>query len=121
MNFSRLIGTLLCAATVHASAQEFDLLIRGGRVADGSGNPAIFADVAVTGGRIAAIGRVSGPAKRVVEVAGHVVAPGFVDTHTHAEGIEDNPRAENFLRMGVTALVLGNCGSSRLNLGDYFK
>lgn len=121
MNFSRLIGALLCAATVHASAQEFDLLIRGGRVADGSGNPAIFADVAVKGGRIAAIGRVNGPAKRVVEVTGHVVAPGFVDTHTHAEGIEDNPRAENFLRMGVTTLVLGNCGSSRLNLGDYFK
>lgn len=121
MKFSRLIGVLSCAVTIHAEAQQFDLLLKGGRVADGSGNPAFFADVAVKSGRIAAVGRINGTAKRVVDATGQVVAPGFVDTHTHAEGIEDQPRAENFLRMGVTTLVLGNCGSSRLNLGEYFK
>ena len=109
-----LLGTTL-------AAQDFDLLLRGGRVADGTGNPAVFADVAVRGGRIVAVGRVQGAAKRSVEVRGLIVAPGFIDTHTHAEGIEHQPRAENFLRMGVTTLVLGNCGSSRLNLGEYFK
>jgi len=114
-------GSLLCAATVFATAQDFDLLLRGGRVADGTGNPAVLADVAVKGGRIAAVGRVTGTAKRVMDVKGLVVAPGFIDVHTHAEGIEDDPRAENFLRMGVTTLVLGNCGGSRLNLDEYFK
>ena len=121
MNFSPLAALLLGALAVAAPAQDFDLLLRGGRVADGSGTAAVLADVAVKGGRITAIGRVTGTAKRVVEVNGLIVAPGFVDTHTHAEGIEDQPLAENFLRMGVTTLVLGNCGSSRLNLGAYFK
>jgi N-acyl-D-amino-acid deacylase len=121
MQLSFLTGTLLCAATSLAAAQDYDLLLRGGRVADGTGNPAVFADVAVRDGRIAAVGRVTGAAKRTVDVSGLIVAPGFVDTHTHAEGIEDQPLAENFLRMGVTTLVLGNCGGSRLNLGEYFK
>ena len=121
MNFSSFSVLLLCATVSVALAQDYDLLLRGGRVADGTGNPAVFADVAVKGGRIAAVGRVTGTAKRIVDVKGLVVAPGFVDTHTHAEGIEDQPRAENFLRMGVTTLVLGNCGGSRLNLGEYFK
>ncbi|MEN9573303.1 MAG: hypothetical protein RL514_1158 [Verrucomicrobiota bacterium] len=121
MNFALVAALLLCTLVVASPAQDCDLLLRGGRVVDGSGNPAVFADVAVKGGRIAAVGRVTGTAKRVVDVKGLVVAPGFVDTHTHAEGIEDQPLAENFLRMGVTTLVLGNCGSSRLNLGEYFK
>lgn len=121
MQFARLLAALLCTTATLAPAQDFDLLLRGGRVADGTGNPAVFADVAVRAGRIAALGRVTGTAKRTVDATGLVIAPGFVDTHTHAEGIEDNPRAENFLRMGVTTLVLGNCGSSRLHLGDYFK
>ena len=114
----------LCLLLLGASlgtAQEFDLVLHGGRVADGTGNPAVFADVAVRDGRIVAVGRVQGAAKRSVEVRGLIVAPGFIDPHTHAEGIESQPRAENFLRMGVTTLVLGNCGSSRLNLGEYFK
>ena len=121
MNFSSLTGFVLCATAALAQAQEYELVLRGGRVADGTGNPAVFADVAVKGGRIAAVGRVTGKATRVVDVKGLVVAPGFVDTHTHAEGIEDQPLAENFLRMGVTTLVLGNCGGSRLHLGEYFK
>ena len=121
MNSSAFAGLLLGAIVVVTPAQDYDLLLRGGRVADGTGNPAVFADVAVKGGRIVAVGRVPGTAKRVVDVKGLVVAPGFVDTHTHAEGIEDQPLAENFLRMGVTTLVLGNCGGSRLNLGEYFK
>ena len=121
MRLAFLVGICLCAGTALTRAQDFDLLLRGGRVVDGTGNPAVFADVAVRGGRIAAVGHVSSTAKRVVDVKGFVVAPGFIDVHTHAEGIEDQPLAENFLRMGVTTLVLGNCGGSRLNLGEYFK
>jgi len=77
--------------------------------------------VAVRNGRIAALGRIEGDAKLEVDAKGLVVAPGFIDVHTHAEDIEDQPLAENFLRMGVTTLVLGNCGGSELNLGAFFR
>jgi N-acyl-D-amino-acid deacylase len=102
------------------AAQDYDLLLRGGRIADGTGNPLYSADVGIKAGRIAAIGRLAGAAKRVVDAKGLVVAPGFIDVHTHAEDIDDLPLAENFVRMGVTTLILGNCGSSRPDLGAYF-
>jgi N-acyl-D-amino-acid deacylase len=104
-----------------ASAETYDLLIRGGRVVEGTGSPASFADLAVKDGRIAAIGKLAGEAKMTLDVQGFVVAPGFIDVHTHAEDIEDLPLAENFLRMGVTTLVLGNCGGSKLNVAEFFK
>ena len=106
---------------VFARAETYDLLIRGGRVVDGTGSPAAFADVAVKDGRIAAIGKHAGGATTTLDVQGLVVAPGFIDVHTHAEDIEDLPLAENFLRMGVTTLVLGNCGGSKLNVGEFFR
>src|SRR5262249_3309956 len=90
-------------------------------VADGTGNPAYAADIAVTNGRIAVVGRVRGEATTVIDARGLVVAPGFIDVHTHAEEIDEMPRAENFVRMGVTTLVLGNCGSSILDVGSFFR
>ena len=116
-----LLTGLLCLAFASAHAADYDLILRHGRVADGTGNPAFHADVAVKDGRIVALGKISGQAKRIVDARGLVIAPGFVDVHTHAEGIEDLPLAENFLRMGVTTLVLGNCGGSTLNVADYFR
>lgn len=102
-------------------AADYDLVLRNGRVVDGTGNPARFIDVAVKDGRIASAGRVSGNATSEVDVRGLVVAPGFIDVHTHAEDIDDLPRGENFVRMGVTTLVLGNCGGSVRNVGDFFR
>jgi N-acyl-D-amino-acid deacylase len=100
---------------------DYDLVIRHGRIVDGTGNPAYFADVAVSGGRIAAIGRLERKAARDLDAAGCVVAPGFIDVHTHAENIDDLPLAENYVRMGATTLVLGNCGDSVLELGRFFR
>ncbi len=114
-----LVALLLALTSVRA--ETYDLILRHGRVVDGTGNPAFLADIAVKAGRIVALGKISGTATTEVNAAGLVVAPGFIDVHTHAEDIEDLPRAENFVRMGVTTLVLGNCGSSKLNVAEFFR
>jgi N-acyl-D-amino-acid deacylase len=102
-------------------AADFDTIIRNGRVIDGTGNPAFFADVAIKDGRISVIGKVEGSAARQLDAAGKLVTPGFIDVHTHAEDVDEMPQAENFVRMGVTSLVLGNCGSSVANVADFFR
>ncbi len=100
---------------------DFDLVIRGARIADGTGNPLYFADVAVRKGQIAKIGDVPGKGHEEVSGAGLVLAPGFIDVHTHSENIAEIPFAENFLRMGVTTIVTGNCGGSSLEPSKYFS
>jgi N-acyl-D-amino-acid deacylase len=109
---------ILFCTTVFA---EDDLIIRHGRIADGTGNPAFFADIAIKDGHITKIGRIEDKAETELDATGLIVAPGFIDVHTHAEEIRELPLAHNFLRMGVTTIVLGNCGSSVLNVGELFK
>jgi N-acyl-D-amino-acid deacylase len=89
----------------------FDLLIRGGSVVDGTGAPARTADVAVQGGRIVEVGRISGSAKRTLDADGLTVTPGFVDIHTHYDGqvTWDSVLAPSS-QHGVTTVVMGNCG-----------
>lgn len=112
------IAMLAAAALAHAA--DFDVIIRHGRIVDGSGNPAFFADVAVKDGRIVRLGRVEGSAGTEIDATGLVVAPGFIDVHTHADELPERPLAENFLRMGVTTVVVGNCGGSALDVGKFF-
>jgi N-acyl-D-amino-acid deacylase len=109
-----------CTVAPSPRAPDYDLVIRHGRVLDGTGAPAIAADVAIRDGRIAAVGTVTGTGRQEIDAAGRIVAPGFIDVHTHCEDIEDNPPAENFLRMGVTTIVTGNCGSSVTDVGAFF-
>ena len=91
-----------------------DILIRGGQVIDGNGAPARVADVAIRAGRIVAIeADRAESAGRVIDAHGSVVAPGFIDIHTHSDfTLPLNPRAEAKIRQGVTTEVVGNCGFS---------
>jgi N-acyl-D-amino-acid deacylase len=104
-----------------APAATYDIIIRNGRVIDGTGNPAFFADIAISQGRIAEMGRVTGTAPQQIDAKGLIVAPGFIDVHTHADDVALMPKAENFVRMGVTTIVAGNCGGSALDMAQFFR
>ena len=116
-----LIPLLVAALAGHSLAADVDIIIRHGRIVDGTGNPAFFADVGIKQGHIVAIGNLTNSATRELDARGLIVAPGFIDLHTHADEIVENPKAENFLRMGVTTVVVGNCGSSTLDVKKFFN
>ncbi len=106
-----------------AQAPDADLLIRNGKVIDGTGGPWFFADVALRGDTIAAIGRgLPVKARREIDATGLVVAPGFIDIHTHARrGIFEVPSADNYVRQGVTTLVEGPDGGSPIPLRPFLE
>ncbi|GBC80948.1 N-acyl-D-glutamate deacylase [bacterium HR10] len=118
-----LLSAILIWPIAWATAPAYDLVITNGRIVDGTGNPWFIADIGIRDGRIAAIGRIpSEEAARVLDARGLIVAPGFIDVHTHVEGgILRRPTAENFLRMGVTTVVTGNCGGSWLPIGEALR
>jgi len=117
-------ATLAAQAPQGAQAQPFDILIKGGRVFDGTGNPAYPADIGIRDGKIVAVGRLGdAKAARVVDAAGKHVAPGFIDIHSHADdgarptgGFRDaNPRiraAPNLVTQGITTVVVNHDGRS---------
>ncbi len=103
-----------------AAPEPYDLVIRGGTVVDGSGAPGRLADVAVRGDRIVAVGEALDTAgARVVDAAGMVVAPGFIDLHTHLDPLLRLPGAESHVRQGVTTALGGPDGGGPWPLGDY--
>jgi N-acyl-D-aspartate/D-glutamate deacylase len=92
---------------------SYDLIIRDGTVVDGSGLPRYRADVAIAGGRIAAIGKINDSAKEIIDAEGHIVAPGFIDGHTHMDAqIFWDALGTCSCWHGVTTVVMGNCGFS---------
>lgn len=100
-----------------------DVLIKNGRILDGTGNSWFWGDVAVKDGKIVKIGSLQNvQAAKVIDAKGLIIAPGFIDVHTHIEGDEvKNPAADNFLFDGVTTVVTGNCGSSNTDIVAYWK
>jgi N-acyl-D-amino-acid deacylase len=106
----------ICAGlvvAVPAQQPDFDLLIRGGRIVDGTGNPWFAGDIAIRDGRIVGVGRLQGNAVRTIDATGLVVAPGFIDIHNHSDdAVVADPNAESMVRQGVTTMILGEGGSA---------
>src|SRR4029434_598418 len=89
----------------------YDLILKGGRIYDGSGMPSFIGDVATSDGRIEEIGRINASADRVLDVGGLAVAPGIIDFHTHFDAqLWWDPLASSSHEHGVTTVVMGNCG-----------
>jgi N-acyl-D-amino-acid deacylase len=109
--------------TPGAQTPAYDLLIRNGRIVDGTGSPWYRGDLAVRGDTIVRIApRIDAPATRVIDAAGKVVAPGFIDLHTHARrGIFQVPTADNYVRQGVTTLMEGPDGSSPIPIKPFLE
>ncbi len=123
MKARKIILLLGFFAFINAHGQEsFDTIIRNGRIIDGSGNPWYEADVGIVVERITSIGNLSAAsASTDINATGLVVAPGFIDPHTHAiRGIFDVPTAESALLQGVTTLTEGNDGSSPFPVDEHF-
>jgi N-acyl-D-aspartate/D-glutamate deacylase len=92
---------------------QYDLIIRDGTIIDGSGMPRFRADVGIARGKIASIGKLRGRAKQVINAEGHVVAPGFIDAHTHMDAqVFWDPLGTCSCWHGITSVVMGNCGFS---------
>lgn len=116
-------AVLLLAATSAFASPDYDLIIRNGRIVDGTGSPWFRGDVALKGDTIAAVApHLTGKAAREIDASRLVVAPGFIDVHTHARrGIYANPAAENYVRQGVTTIFEGPDGDSPIPIADFLR
>ncbi|WP_153798217.1 N-acyl-D-amino-acid deacylase family protein [Foetidibacter luteolus] len=114
---------LLWLTTVSYAQTTADIIIRNGKIMDGTGNSWFYGDVAIKDGKITGVGNLSGwKSTKTIDATNLIIAPGFIDVHTHIEGDEiKNPYATNFIADGVTTVVTGNCGLSEVDLGKYFK
>jgi N-acyl-D-amino-acid deacylase len=128
--FSILIFTLAASAwLIQEQDQAWDILFMNGRVLDGTGNPSFYADVGIANSKIVAVGNLKkkGTAKQVIDISGKILAPGFIDMHTHAyDRVQDESTwtgadekrfcAPNFVSQGVTSLVSNMCGGGPTDL-----
>lgn len=114
---------LLFPLFVFAQQPACDLLIRNGRIIDGTGNNWYYGDIAVKNGKIIGIGRqLNYTAGRTIDATNMVVAPGFIDVHTHIEDDETkDPLAQSFIYDGVTTCITGNCGQSNVDIAKYLR
>lgn len=106
---------------VFSQTADCDILIHNGKIIDGTGNSWYYGDIAIKNGKIVQAGKtIQLRAKKTIDATGLIVAPGFIDVHTHIEEDEvKQPTADNFIYDGVTTVITGNCGSSNTNIGNY--
>ncbi len=115
-----LLLVILIPSTFAQSRETYDLVINNARIVDGTGNPWFRGSIGIRDGKIATISRFDlSNAGQVIDANNQIVAPGFIDVHAHTEDIFNNPNAENFVRMGVTSLITGNCGGSVTDVGAF--
>ncbi len=114
---------LFLPLTALSQQQDCDILIINGKIIDGTGNNWYYGNIAVKNGIIIRIGRdVKMNATKTIDAKGLIIAPGFIDVHTHLEGDEaGDPKATNFILDGVTTCITGNCGSSQTNIYKYLR
>jgi N-acyl-D-amino-acid deacylase len=117
-----LLLLLITFPVIGFSQTSYDLIIRNGKIIDGTGNSWYYADVAVKDGKIVLIQKnISGTATKIIDAKGLIVAPGFIDVHGHVEsGVFENPAAHNYIYDGVTTVITGNCGNSADDLNYFF-
>jgi N-acyl-D-amino-acid deacylase len=121
-------GAIACGlmfTPAEAQNPPYDLVLRNARIIDGSGSPAYRGDVAISGDTIVNIAPViAGNARRIIDLGGKVLAPGFIDVHTHVRvrrGIFEHPTADNYVRQGVTTVIEGPDGSSPVPLAPFLR
>src|SRR6185369_1913700 len=121
------LGCAFAAWYAFAPFRDLDLLIVNGTVVDGSGGEPYVGDVGVRGGKVVGISRwrfLFSKPKLLIDARGRLVSPGFIDVHTHIEPNVPNAGAfipANFLRQGVTTVITGNCGRSRVDVAEFFR
>ena len=122
MKFLALL-TGLCTFSFLSAQTHVDILIKNGRILDGTGNSWRYGDIAIKDGRIFKIGNLSDIlASKTIDAKRMIVCPGFIDVHTHIEGDEiKTPTADNFIHDGVTTVITGNCGSSNRDIKKYLQ
>ena len=122
LTFVLLLSISFSSSALAQSATVYDLVITNARIIDGTGNPWFRGSIATKDGKIVKVGRIeNASAKQIIDAHNQIVAPGFIDVHVHTEDIFGNPTAENFVRMGVTSLVTGNCGGSVTEVGEFLN
>jgi N-acyl-D-amino-acid deacylase len=119
---NKLFGLFLLLPLFVSAQNHYEVIIRNGKIIDGTGNSWYYADVAVKNGKIALIQKnIASPASKTIDAKGLIVAPGFIDVHAHIEtGIFEMPTADNYIYDGVTTVITGNCGNSADNLRQFF-
>lgn len=114
--------TMIMFSLAGAKGEKFDILVKNGKIIDGTGNPWFYGDIGITGDTIVEMGDLSGrTAAKTIDAKGLAVSPGFIDVHTHCDGGLGRPDANanlNYLIQGTTTVVTGNCGDGTFKIAE---